>query len=196
MTESFPPEPTLSNNEEEVYDSSTVIPTMTDITVSSSSAAPIPTNSDDTDDDSSVSSTSKDEATPSSSAAPKPTKSKKTDEEVTATKSKTIPSSSPTAGYTNGGNNSSGSDNTSYYAAGGAVAAGLGAAAGVLYVRRGKTAAAEIIDPFSNNAAMNPVYEGNYLTNSGQELIENPLYNNMDAGIDDGFNPSGSQVLA
>jgi hypothetical protein len=77
---------------------------------------------------------------------------------------------------------STGND-TTFYAAGGAAAAGLAVAAGVFYLRQGKTVTAQILDrEFTENQNMNPVYEG-------MQLFENALYdpNEMDLNLSDGF---------
>jgi len=63
------------------------------------------------------------------------------------------------------------------------------AAAGVFYMRRGKTATAEIGETVSTNTNMNPLYEG-----AGQ--FENPLYQGgeLNDGLDDGFGSYTSQA--
>lgn len=60
-------------------------------------------------------------------------------------------------------------------------------AAGVFFLRRGRTAHAQIADVFSNNENMNHLYEGMILTTDvlGNPGFENPLFNST--GLDDGF---------
>jgi hypothetical protein len=76
-------------------------------------------------------------------------------------------------------------DNTGFYAGGGSAAAFVVAAAGVFYMRRGKTATAEMTETTSNNTNMNPLYEGS-------SNFENPLYHGeFNDGLDDGFGRVG-----
>merc|ERR1719223_238796 len=89
------------------------------------------------------------------------------------------PAPFPTQDTSSGQDQNNTEDNTAYYAAGGAGAAGL-AAAGVFFMKRGKSATAAFTDPFTTHTNMNPLYQG-------QVAFANPLYEGIefDASLDD-----------